>query len=98
MNPTANPARFLSCYDILRALEVPVDRNVRLPLVVQCPLCSQGRLNVQRDDLLHTEWLHCDACKFAGDLIELCCKRWGLSPDLALRKLKRLGLAVPDKV
>ena len=61
------------------------------PTGMECPLCKQGEARWQHDGILNSEWVSCEACGFAGDVIELSAALWGLSAPEAIQELQRQG-------
>jgi len=97
MNPTSNPARFLSWREVLRTLDIDPPESA-LPVIVKCPLCHEDELKICPDELLSGQWLYCSGCRFSGDLIEVCVKCWSVTPSIALRRLAIRGVRVPERI
>jgi hypothetical protein len=91
----ANPARSLSgalsWLRVLPALGIEAPTGL-LPTMTTCPLCRGESLQVLDDRVLGGEWVHCGPCGFAGDLIELAARAWGLEIPAAVVRLGDLDL------
>jgi hypothetical protein len=87
----------LSWIRILELLDVPVP-STTLPIRTTCPLCQGHRFNIYEDNTSHGSWHYCFDCSRAGDMIELCAAVWNCSVGVAIRRLHRKGLTIPDKV
>jgi hypothetical protein len=100
-----NPARSLSSavswLRVLPALGIQVPTGL-LPTMTTCPLCRGESLQVLGDQVLGGEWVHCGLCGFAGDLIELASRVWGLEIPATVVRLGDLDLlaeqASPERV
>lgn len=61
------------------------------PTGMECPLCKKGEARWFHDGILNAEWVSCEACGFAGDVIELSAAMWGLTAPEAIQELQRHG-------
>jgi hypothetical protein len=87
---TVSLARHVSWHQVLTLLGVEIP-TFALPACLRCPCCPAGMIHVYHDAALGGQWLHCPTCRFAGDVIELAARVWGLDVPVALLKLQELS-------
>lgn len=78
---------------VLALLDIPYQADV-LPTFVPCPICSAGRLMILQDNLSGGQWHWCEACRTAGDMIELVAKTWGFGIPATIAKLAATGVDI----
>lgn len=88
-------ARQVCWTEVLTHLQVPIP-VAALPAQLTCPLCRAAALWVFPDRLWGGQWLHCRACGFAGDVIELAAQAWTTGIESALLRLHALGVPLPE--
>ena len=90
-NPARSLSRVVSWFRVLPALGVNAATGL-LPITTACPLCHGEKLRILDDKVLGGQWTHCGQCDFAGDLVELAGRAWGLEIGATVAQLTDLDL------
>ena len=91
-NPSQSLSSLLTWNEVLPAIGIDGPRRFDLPQSMDCPLCERGVFTVMRDNVLHSQWVYCHLCRFAGDLIELAAQAQKLSLLDAIASLEAKSL------
>lgn len=67
-------------------------KSKALPTTTRCPACDQDNaLTVYHDFAGNGQWFYCRHCVLSGEIIELACKVWGCSMEVAMTRLASVG-------
>lgn len=86
----------MAWFDVCQALGM-ANVSRALPVYFTCPLCHKpGSLVICNDTIYGGQWHHCPACGAAGDMIDLACAVWHMTPLAATLKLAEAGVSLPS--